>query len=144
MKEKFVSSTCYNLYFAVILFELPIAVLRWTANTDMLPVILLLVLLTVIGYMKGKDRKKQKYAKITARDPNQKKEKLLQKQQKPRIPRGFLHFLFTSSSPASVPHTRCPPGNVSGNPDKPLRSIHSTHSRALPGRSSRQGSLLCP
>ena len=58
MKEKFVSSTCYNLYFAVILFELPIAVLRWTANTGMLPVILLLVLLTVIGYMKGKDRKK--------------------------------------------------------------------------------------
>ena len=96
MKEKFVSSTCYNLYFAVILFacytlpkinsakgldfgfkecfhtpglfareglaflrgflfELPIAILRWTANTGMLPVILLLVLLTVIGYMKGKD-----------------------------------------------------------------------------------------
>ena len=37
------------------LFELPIAVLRWTANTGMLPVILLLVLLTMIGYIKGKE-----------------------------------------------------------------------------------------
>ncbi len=39
------------------LFELPIAVLRWTSNTGMLPIILLLVLLAVISFIKNKEDK---------------------------------------------------------------------------------------
>ncbi len=39
------------------LFELPIAVSRWTFNTGMLPIIFILVLLVVISFIKNKEEK---------------------------------------------------------------------------------------